>query len=255
MFIIQCTSSPSSAFLTSTRPGLAWKRVTSCTSIEWMGGSCQSSELWQHLQTLLTRPLSPPCPPSNLGAWFGLSLDCELHTWAHLLKKPLLCVSLHTHTHTHRNPHTHKHCSFSGNGRFENSQLSLPLSPVQTASVKSAFFLSINISQWRHRVRTALSVQRGVRSTRWSWKVNIRDLHQVPMFYFHSCVHIILPKLSKVLLHAKCTNNANRSYHFIIGIVSPKINWAKDLCCPRRCMCFYCIKAESKGILQGGFIL
>lgn len=122
-----------------------------------------------------------------------------------------LCVITQAHTYPQKPTHTHKHCSFSGNDRFENSQLSLPLSPVQTASVKSAFFLSINISQWRHRVWTALSVQRGVRSTRWSWKVNILDLHQVPMFYFHSCIHIIPPKISKVLLHAKCTNNANRS--------------------------------------------
>lgn len=116
----------------------------------------------------ICRPSShaPPFPTlsplSNLGAWFGLSLDCEHHTWVHLLKKPLLCVSLHTCTHTHRNAHTHKLCSFSGNGGFENRHLSLPLTPAQTASVKCAFF-SIH---WHFSVKASSldcvqSVQRG----------------------------------------------------------------------------------------------
>lgn len=54
----------------------------------------------------LTRPLPTPSL-SNLGARFGLSLDCNLYTWTRLLKKPLPSGLTHAHTHTHINTHMH----------------------------------------------------------------------------------------------------------------------------------------------------
>lgn len=65
---------------------------------------------------------------------------------------------------------------------------------------------------------------------------NMQDLKRSANVFVNSFIQVILPFM--ILLYAKRTNNANERYYFINGIMSPKVNCAKDLCCPLTHMCF-----------------
>lgn len=148
--------------------------------IQWKGEGTVLN-LWTAAAS--SEPRAPFPTSSNLGAWLGLNLDWKIHTWAHMLKKTLLSAQLQIHTHTHS--------SFSGNGRFENGHHSLLLASGLTVVVqpsytkshikKRAYLLSRSISQWRLQGWT-VSVQRGVSSTRLSWKVTYRTWTKCQVF-------------------------------------------------------------------------